>query len=202
MLAARRAHFEHLKTTAARPLILLRIPALAVTLAAVPLVLLAILAWYLHYPGLSLTLALAAALMDFLDGAVARATSSRSPLGDYLDAIVDRVVELLLLLQLSSVCGLAASAALGASMLVSYCKPRLALVLPTDNQDWPGLGDHADRMVLILVAWALAPRLPGAASLVLWALAGLALVGSAQRVAYALRRIRESNLSAIRDQSE
>jgi phosphatidylglycerophosphate synthase len=189
MLAAQRAKFEGLKNLAARPFVWLGVPPLAITVSAIPLCLLAGLSWRLHQPRLSLALAISASLTDFVDGAVARATGRHSRLGDYLEAVIDRVVELLLLCLMASTCGPSAAVALGCCMLTSYCKPRLALVIPIDNSDWPGLGDHADRMVLIEVAWALALYAPAFASWALWSLAALAAVGAYQRIRYAARLI-------------
>jgi phosphatidylglycerophosphate synthase len=192
MLAAQRDRFESLKNLAARPFVWLGVPPLAITLAAIPMCLLAGLAFKLHHPLVSLTLAVAASLTDFVDGAVARATARRSRLGDYLEAVVDRMVELLLLCQLSVVCGTSATVALAMSMLVSYTKPRLALVLAIDNRDWPGMMDHADRMVFIEVSWGLALIAPSLASVLLWVMAALAAIGTVQRLRYAATLLKET----------
>ena len=98
----------------------------------------------------------AASLTDFVDGAVARYQQSQSAWGNYLEAIVDRLVELTLLLAMASDLGPVVAWAIAASMFISYTKPRVAVVIPADNHDWPGIADHADRMVLLLVSMALA----------------------------------------------
>ena len=48
--------------------------------------------------------------------------------------------------------------ALLGTCLTSFAKARCALVVVMDNRDWPGLGDHADRAVILLFAYLLVPQ--------------------------------------------
>lgn len=135
--------------------------------------------------------------MDFVDGAVARFQGRVSAWGNYLEAIVDRGVEITLLLSLCSSLGSVVAWALAASLLISYCKPRAALVVPGDNHDWPGVGDHADRTVLILLATLASGWSVTLARCLLAALTAMALVGCWQRIGYARKLIRMAELGKI-----
>lgn len=185
MLTQQRHRFEPCKQWLGSRLGRLGLPPLFYTLLGLVLAILA--AWlYTHVgPVRAALCGTAASLTDFVDGAVARHQNKVSPWGDYVEAIVDRVVELTLLLALAPVLGVVVSYAIATSMLISYCKPRVALVVPSDNHDWPGVGDHSDRMVLILLAMALSGLAPGIACALLWFLVGLTAVGTLQRLAYA-----------------
>ncbi len=131
----------------------------------------------------------AASLTDFVDGAVARYQQRQSAWGNYLEAIVDRLVELILLLTLAPDLGPVVAWAIAASMFISYCKPRVALVVPADNHDWPGCGDHADRMVILLVSMALCQTSFSLGKIGIALLSAISLLGSAQRLHYAYRLI-------------
>lgn len=101
--------------------------------------------------------ALLAVLTDLIDGEVARATNSTSPLGNYLDAVGDRTRECILLLGLLPLAPNLVALALAGACLTSYAKARCSLVRVMDNRDWPGVGDHPDRALLILIAYLFAP---------------------------------------------
>lgn len=100
-------------------------------------------------------LATAAVLSDMADGEVARVRKLATPLGNYLDAVLDRTREGILLFGLISESPNLVGLALLGTFLTSFAKARTSLVIVTDNRDWPGLGDHADRAVMILVCYAL-----------------------------------------------
>lgn len=137
----------------------------------------------------------AASLTDFVDGAVARYQQRQSAWGNYLEAIVDRLVEMTLLLAMASDLGPVVAWAIGASMFISYTKPRVAVVIPADNHDWPGIADHADRMVILLVSMALAQVSRRLAQVGIAVLALCAFIGALQRVRYAYGLIAQSNTS-------
>lgn len=98
-------------------------------------------------------LAMIAVLTDMADGEVARATNTETPQGNYLDAVGDRLRECILLLGLLPLSPDLVALALLGTCLTSFAKARCSLVLIMDNSDWSGLGDHADRAVLILVCY-------------------------------------------------
>jgi phosphatidylglycerophosphate synthase len=124
----------------------------AITLAAIPLSTAAAFCTANSFFLLGFGLAVPAMLLDFLDGAVARASKKQTAFGNHLEAVVDRYVEGALLAGLSVHFPILATACLTLSMLVSYIKARVGLVIQADNSDWPGVGDRADRMVLLAFA--------------------------------------------------
>ena len=193
MLGTRRRLFEPVKQRLGAALSRLGLPAWVFTLLGVPLALTSAGLYYHGQSGRAALVGCLAALADFVDGAVARRQNSQSPLGDYLDAIADRVVELSLLLALAVDFAPVVCWAIAASMLVSYCKPRVALAIPADDHDWPGVGDHADRLVLILLAMALAALSKPAARWTLMGLSAVCAVGALQRVIYGCGLIRKSH---------
>lgn len=200
VLSSLRSAVVPLKQALARPLAALGLPPNLLTLAAIPLALGAAWLVALDRPLVGLLLAVPASLVDFIDGEVARLQGRSSAFGNLLEAIVDRVVEGLLLASLVPFFPLAAAASLGLGFLVSYVKARTGLVVAADNRDWPGWGDHSDRILLALVAillWGLGLRLGGvfAAEGALWLLAALSLVGVLQRLRYSRELIREAERS-------
>lgn len=195
MLGQRRKLFDPLKGPVGRWLGRLGLPPLFFTLLGVLLALAAACLYRVDRPGWAVLVALAAALADFVDGAVARYQNSQSACGDYLDAIADRLVELALLLALARDFAEVVCWTIAAGMLVSYCKPRVALAIATDDHDWPGIGDHADRMLLILVSMALTLVSHQAAAYALFLLASVSAVGALQRILYGCKLIARSSKS-------
>jgi phosphatidylglycerophosphate synthase len=187
LLAAQRASFEPAKERLGRFLGVLPFPPAFYTLLGLVLALVAAYT-YQDSPLQAALWGTAASLTDFVDGAVARAQNKTSAWGNYLEAIVDRLVELILLLAMSGL-GPVTSWAIAACMLISYAKPRAALVTPLDNHDWPGIGDHADRMVILLLSMAAAQFSGSLAQAGLALLTGVALVGALQRLRYAYQII-------------
>ncbi len=135
----------------AKPFVTAGISPNAITLAAIPLSSLAAFATIQGYFFAAFWLALPSVLLDFLDGAVARASGQESDYGNHLEAVVDRYVEAALLVGLAYYYPILATSALGLSMLVSYIKARVGLVIAIYNSDWPGVGDRADRVLLLLL---------------------------------------------------
>lgn len=193
MLSLLRQKVQPLREALARPIAATGVDPNLVTLLGVPLAVAAGALAAAEQPALALMVAVPTALVDFLDGPVARLSGRTTVFGNLLDAVVDRVVEAALLAGLSFRFPLAACLALGFSMVVSYVKARTGLVVVTDNREWPGFGDRADRMVLILISLLMlalgAPRL---AELMLWLVASFSLVGLFQRLAYARALIGEA----------
>lgn len=90
-------------------------------------------------------------LIDLLDGSFAEAKKQKSFFGNYLDALVDKMVEAIIYFGLAFNYPLLAFLCFSTSMLNSYAKPRVALVIETDNHDWPAIGDRADRLLLLII---------------------------------------------------
>lgn len=195
MLNQLRESVTPLKNALAKPIAATGMSPNLFTLLALPLALGASLLLYRGAWGLALALAIPAALVDFVDGPVARLQNRATPFGNLLEAVVDRIVDAALLVGLATRFPLAASCALACSMVVSYVKARTALVVVCDNREWPGWGDRSDRVVLVLLSiLSMALGLAAAAEGMLWLMASASLVGLVQRLRYARALVERSDL--------
>lgn len=194
MLAKRRDWFEPSKRYLGERLGRLGLPPSVYTLSGLLLAVTAACV-YPKTPFGAALIGTAASLTDFVDGAVARYQKRQSLWGNYLEAVVDRLVELTLLLAMAQDLGPVVAWAIAASMLISYTKPRVAIVINTDNHDWPGIADHADRMVILLVSMALAQVSRTVAQVGIALLAVTAAIGALQRIHYAYRLIAANEAS-------
>lgn len=183
MLSLLRESVRPIGKAVAKPFVKAGISPNAITLTAVPLSTLAAFAIAKSFFWPAFFLSLISVLLDFLDGAVARASGQVSDYGNHLEAVIDRYVEAALLAGLAAHYPVLATVALGFSVLVSYIKARVGLVIKSDNSDWPGVGDRTDRVLLILLCILfLAYQHPVYAHTSLWCLTGIAAVGSIQRL--------------------
>lgn len=174
----------------AYPFIALRIHPKWVTLLGVPFALACAYAYATHQYALALLLLPLSGLWDAIDGFVARALKQQSLWGNYFETMIDKLVEILIFVGLITVYPLAGGLALGFGLLSSYAKPRVALVIITDNRDWPAMGEHADKMVLLFLGTLVSlfmPTFQGFAvlELTLGLIALVSLLGTAQRMGYA-----------------
>jgi len=130
---------------------------------------------------------LLAPAMDLIDGSVARALNKRSNWGNYFETMIDKFVDFAMLGSFVFVPGLALGSvlALGFSAISSYAKPRVALIIITDNRDWPAIGEHADKLILVLAALLLAALGFNYIEWFLYLVALISAVGSVQRMIYA-----------------
>lgn len=138
-----------------------------------------------------------AGIVDMVDGAVARAQKNVTYFGNYLDAMTDKYVEIILYAGFA-LSGYAVPAffAITGSLIISYAKPRLAIVIPADNHDWPAIGERADRYVILLAGMILSTIKPvlygyGTIAATLWAVAIVTNLGAIQRMLYARGLIKE-----------
>src|SRR3989338_3777050 len=136
-----------------------------------------------------------AAVWDAFDGSLARVTNKVTKFGNYLDAMIDRYVEIIILLGFAfSGFWIESFLVVSGSLLVSYAKARTAIVAPIDNHDWPAIGERFDRLSLLAIGMAISIFFPDATifefefstmSLFLYLIAVIAYVGSVQRIFYA-----------------
>jgi phosphatidylglycerophosphate synthase len=148
---------------------------------------------YSHQWFLALVFFILAPSVDLVDGTVARALKKATPWGNYFETMLDRFVEFILLGSFVFIYPLASLLALGFSLIVSYAKPRVALIIITDNRDWPGVGDHADKLVLVIFSLACAALgYVFVIEYVLYFIAAISLVGAVQRMFYAKKLIGEA----------
>jgi len=189
MLGHLRPYVGQLKKLIAWPYLKANFTPNQVGLFGVFLAFLAALTFRLGFQQTSFWLALVAVLTDMADGEVARARGLETPEGNYLDAIGDRLREGFLLIGLVPVAPNLVCIALLGTFLTSFAKARLALVIISDNRDWAGFGDHADRAVILLFAYFFAP-------VSYWPIALMVLVTLScfvTRVRTAVRLVQEAN---------
>jgi len=137
-----------------------------------------------------------AIVMDLLDGSFAIAKDQKSFFGNYFDAIVDKIVEALIYLGLAFNYPLLAFICFSTTMLNSYAKPRVALVIETDNHDWPAIGDRADRLLLLIIGLLIANLITikdiDLVQITLGIIAIVTLIGFIQRILYAKNLIKKA----------
>jgi len=194
LLAKARKHFEPSKRYLGERLGRLGLPPSFWTLSGLALAMVAYQTYQTN-PFQAALIGTAASLTDFVDGAVARYQKTQSAWGNYLEAITDRLVELTLLLAMADRLGPVISWAIAASMFISYTKPRVAIIVPIDNHDWPGIADHADRMVILLISMAISHASITVAQYGIALLALTAVIGSIQRLHYAYGLVARNNTS-------
>jgi archaetidylinositol phosphate synthase len=138
--------------------------------------------------GLAILLILLSGAVDLIDGCVARGLQRTSKFGSYWDAMIDRYVDCLLYFGfVLAGWELEAFLATTGTVLTSYAKPRTAMTVEIYRQDWPTIGERAERFVVLLAGLALAswrPQVAGVSVIaaMLWATAAMTHVGAAQRV--------------------
>ena len=77
-------------------------------------------------------------------------------------------------------------------MISSYAKPRVGLIIVTDNRDWPAIGEHADKLIVLLFGLFLAALGYNYLEYFLYFIALISLIGSIQRMFYAKNLIKEA----------
>ena len=136
-----------------------------------------------------------AAIWDALDGGLARVTHKVTKFGNYLDAMIDRYVEIMILLGFAfSGFFIESFLVVSGSLLVSYAKARTAIVVPIGNHDWPAIGERFERLLLLVIALAISIFLPtinlmgfsiSTLSFFLYLIATMVYIGGVQRIFYA-----------------
>jgi phosphatidylglycerophosphate synthase len=166
------------------------------TALSIPLAIIAALFLYLQNFPLALLFIVLAILIDVLDGSFAAAKNQKSNFGNYFDAIVDKIVECVFYIGFAFIALIPAILALAGTMLESYAKPRVGLVIIADNHDWPAIGERSDRLLILIVGLLAAVVLVQFQNLIVQALLVLifliTLAGFVQRVSYAKMLIRKA----------
>lgn len=196
MLSILRASAKPLYLAIGAPFIALRIHPLWVTLLGVPFALACAYAYASHHWVWALFLFPLTVMWDAIDGTVARAQGKESNWGNYFETMIDKSLEVVVFIGLAFVAPIASIAALGFGLLSSYAKPRVALVIITDNRDWPAIGEHADKTLILSLGTLLAAFNQSQAARILtytlWAIAIIAFLGTLQRMRYANHLIAEA----------
>jgi archaetidylinositol phosphate synthase len=137
---------------------------------------------------------LLAPTMDLIDGTVARALKKQSNWGNYFETMIDKLVDFTMIASFVfiPIYSIPAILAVGFSLISSYAKPRVALIIITDNHDWPAIGEHADKLILILLALLLASFNFVYIEYFLSLIALISAIGIIQRMLYAKKLIKEA----------
>ena len=138
-----------------------------------------------------------AGLFDFFDGSLARASGQVTPFGAFLDSVIDRYSDLVVLLGIVVLFArtphargaVIAMAGLVGSVMVSYTKARAESIGVPCNV---GMMERPERMIC-LIAGALFDLLEPA----LWVLAILANVTALQRIAFTWRAMRDAAIVSL-----
>src|SRR5215468_11683149 len=154
----------------------------------------AFIAGHLRSAGMLLVLA---GLCDLLDGSLARASGQVSAFGAFLDSVIDRYSDLIVLLGIVVLFAqtphargaIVAMAGLIGSMMVSYTKARAESI---GVRCTVGMMERPERMIC-LIAGALLDLLEPA----LWVLAVLANLTAVQRIAFTWRATRDAALLRV-----
>lgn len=133
-----------------------------------------------------------AGLFDFFDGSLARASGQVTPFGAFLDSVIDRYSDLVVLLGIVVLFAgmphargaVVAMAGLVGSVMVSYTKARAESI---GVECTVGMMERPERMIC-LIAGALLDLLEPA----LWVLAVLANLTAIQRILFTRRAVRDS----------
>lgn len=191
---------------AATPLIRAGFTPNQITLAGLGMITLSAAMYLWHQSPVVFSLMLAFSFaFDALDGAVARRRNMRSKRGGYLDAMVDRYQELLVLAAMAWVHDLwaLALAVFSGSVLTSYAKARVALEISVSNDGWPDFFERLERIIFLCVLLAGAGIIAQTgASVDVIVAAGLALMAvlthatAVQRFARALRLLKAADAGA------
>ena len=141
---------------------------------------------------------LLAPTMDLIDGTVARALNKKSNWGNYFETMIDKMVDFAMLGSFVLFFPVASVLAVGFSALSSYAKPRVGLIIITDNHDWPAIGEHADKLLIILLVLLCASFdfttfiEYNIIEIGLYLIALISGVGTIQRIAYAKKLIKKA----------
>lgn len=138
---------------------------------------------------------LLAPVMDLIDGTVAKKLNKKSNFGNYFETMIDKFVDFVMIGSFVIFYPEATVLALGFSMISSYAKPRVALIVITDNHDWPAIGEHADKLVILLAGIVLAIFGHNYLQEALLIIAAIAAIGTVQRVIYARKLILKAEKS-------
>lgn len=147
-----------------------------------------------HYL-VAVVMILISVLLDMLDGAIARNEKKATKFGAYLDPMLDKFAEAFIYLGLFlSGFKLEAFLAFTGILLIGSAKSWAFLVIPLKNFDWPALGERAERYVILLLSFVIAPfketvyDIP-VISIALWIIIAMVYLGTIQRMVFAKKLI-------------
>lgn len=136
-----------------------------------------------------------AGFFDILDGAMARNCRATSSFGSFLDSVIDRYSDLILLVGLlifysrqgNDLYQILVGLSLMGTAVVPYTRARAEIIIPQCNV---GIMERPERILLIFLGAAIPSIMP----IALWILAVLTNLTVAQRVLYTRRQIEKEEL--------
>lgn len=164
---------------------------------------------YFIYKGellISLPFLILAMAWDGIDGAYARTIGRVSRIGAYIEGMIDLYVEVIILLGIIAwKYPFEGALFMILSLLLSYAKPRVALFIPSTNEDWSSIGEKVERRVILVLAVVIYAFYPtftvggytfDVLSVALYLLSLLVFIGGIQRIMYARKMIKEYEKNA------
>ncbi|MCD6522366.1 MAG: CDP-alcohol phosphatidyltransferase family protein [Candidatus Diapherotrites archaeon] len=146
---------------------------------------------YLHQIPYALLFVALSVFVDNIDGAVARAQKRVTKWGSYFDAMCDKYVEMIIYIGFAFAgWPLESILAAAGTMINSYAKPCLAIRIPLGNEDWPAIGERAERLLLLIIGMFVSVFMPtiygySTISITLILVAILVNIGAIQRMMFA-----------------
>ncbi|MDI6753148.1 MAG: CDP-alcohol phosphatidyltransferase family protein [Thermodesulfobacteriota bacterium] len=136
-----------------------------------------------------------AGFFDILDGAMARNCRATSSFGSFLDSVIDRYSDLILLVGLlifysrqgNDLYQVLVGLSLMGTALVPYTRARAEIIIPQCNV---GIMERPERILLIFLGAAIPSIMP----IVIWILAVLTNLTVVQRVLYTRRQMEKEEL--------
>ena len=197
MLGQLRSKIAPLELALAKPFAMLGLSPNAISLLGIPVALIAAYFIISEQFLLAAIFAAIAPFIDLVDGSVAKLTNKKTYFGNYLETMIDKYVEFILFAACVFLYPIAAVLALGFSLIESYAKPRVALVIIADNRDWPAIGEHADRLLILIAALLITAFYPivygyAVLEIALYLIAAMTLLGGIQRILFARGLIEEA----------
>ncbi|MBE0712911.1 MAG: CDP-alcohol phosphatidyltransferase family protein [Candidatus Aminicenantes bacterium] len=148
-----------------------------------------------------------ACLWDTIDGGVARAQKRVTKFGYYLEGIIDKWVEVIIYFGFAvSGYALESFLVISASLILSFAKPRAAMVVPIGEHDWPAIGERFERLLLLNTGLAVSLFWPSVRishleiptlAIFLRIIFVIVLVGGIQRILYAKKIIERGGLEKM-----
>lgn len=141
------------------------------------------------------SLIILAGFFDILDGAMARNCRATSSFGSFLDSVIDRYSDLILLVGLlifysrqgNDLYQVLVGLSLMGTALVPYTRARAEIIIPQCNV---GIMERPERILLIFLGAAIPSIMP----IVIWILAVLTNLTVVQRVLYTRRQMEKEEL--------
>lgn len=169
--------------------------------SAIAILLAAVAAYYIQEQSqwLALIFVLLATGWDGIDGAVAKAQGKVSKTGYFIEGIIDKWVEVVIMFgfflagyQIESYL------LMTTSLMQSFVKPKASMAVQIGEHDWPAIGERLERMAVLVFSMFLSIYLPtftlngstyDTQSVFLYIIFVMVFIGGIQRIQYGVKLI-------------